>query len=232
MNSQEITVLMSVFNCEKYVAQSIESILGQTYENIKFLIINDASEDNTPQICEKYSKKDDRISLMHNKNNLGLTKSLNKLLEIASTEIIARQDGDDISHKNRFELQIDFMQKKRLDFVYSRSVINQTGKIIPKISYYLPQNLIVKFKNPYIHGTMMGKRKIIKNLGNYDENFLYSQDYKLITEILRNKYKVEIMKKVLYESNFDNNISTLKKEEQKYYAECVRKRLQPNSMLK
>ena len=73
----------------------------------------------------------------------------------------------------------------------------------------------------------MLKRDVFKSVGFYDENFYYSQDFKLMKNLIENKYEVKIIKKVLYELNMENNISSSHKEEQKYYADCVRKNKNP-----
>ena len=75
---------------------------------------------------------------------------------------------------------------------------------------------------------MLGKKNIIFKLGKYNEDFYYAQDYKLLNDIIKSGYKVKIINEVLYESNFENNISTIKKEQQSYYADCVRKNIKPN----
>jgi hypothetical protein len=91
----------------------------------------------------------------------------------------------------------------------------------------LPDNLIIRYKNPYIHGSLIIKKEILNKLGNYDENFYYAQDYKLFNDLLQNKYKIKTVKKPLYILNMEDNISLKFRKEQNYYAECVRNNLQP-----
>ena len=83
MINPKVTVLMSVYNGEKYLREAIDSILNQTFKDFEFIIVNDASIDRTVKILKEYTKKDRRIVLMHNEKNLGLTKSLNKALKIS-----------------------------------------------------------------------------------------------------------------------------------------------------
>ena len=80
-NSNLVSVVMSAYNSEKTIAESIESILNQSYQNFEFLIIDDCSTDKTLEIIESYKKKNDKVKLFKNKTNLGLTKSLNILIE-------------------------------------------------------------------------------------------------------------------------------------------------------
>ena len=104
-----VTVLMAVYNGEKYLREAIESILDQTYTNFEFLIINDGSSDRTEEIILSYNDK--RIRYIKNEQNLKLIASLNKGLDLAKGEFIARMDADDISLPERLEKQINFLEK-------------------------------------------------------------------------------------------------------------------------
>ena len=87
----------------------------------------------------------------------------------------------------------------------------------------------MKYKNPFIHGTLIISKKILNGLGNYDENFYFAQDYKLMKDFLNEGYKVRSLSKTLYNLNTENNISQNNKKEQKYYFECARKNLKPKN---
>ena len=229
-NNNLISVLLPVYNCEQYVEKAIQSILDQTYTNFELLIIDDCSNDNSPQIINNFEKFDERVSSIRNNNNLGITKSLNKLLSRAKGGFIARQDADDISQKERFNLQLNFLKHKNLDVVYTRSQRLDNKKIIRGFSFYFPQRVVVRYKNPFIHGTLFAKKSVINNIGGYDERFFYSQDYKLVTDLLNQGCNIKIMRDVLYSSNFTGNISTVNKEQQKYYADCVKKNISPKKI--
>ena len=109
MSHPKVTLLMSVFNGQSYLKEAIESILNQTFEDFEFLIINDASKDNSLRIIQSFD--DSRIKLVHNSDNIGLTKSLNKGIDLAKGEFIARMDCDDISLPERLSMQVSFMDK-------------------------------------------------------------------------------------------------------------------------
>ncbi|MCP8319033.1 MAG: glycosyltransferase, partial [Candidatus Methylarchaceae archaeon HK01B] len=109
MKSPKITILMSVYNGEKYLREAIDSILNQTFKDFEFLIINDGSTDRTVEILRSYH--DSRIKIITNEKNMGLTKSLNKGLKIARSEYVARMDADDISYPRRLEVQYEYMKK-------------------------------------------------------------------------------------------------------------------------
>lgn len=223
-----ISVLMSVYNSEQSIFNSVQSILNQTYSKFEFLIMDDASTDNSYSILKDLSKTDNRIKLLKNQNNLGLTKSLNILIQHSNGEVIARHDADDLSIVSRFETQIEQFSLNNLDICTSRAVIKDSQKIIPGFSYYLPLRLAIKLKNPFIHGTLMIKRSSLLLLNNYDENFYYAQDYKLMSDAIKLNFKIKNLNKKLYVLNMNNNISTNYKNEQKYFSECVRKNRIPN----
>lgn len=222
-NLKKVSVLMSTYNAEKYVANSIKSIGEQTYKNIEFLIIDDGSTDSTYKILEEYSKIYDNIKIYKNESNIGLTKSLNFLISKSHGEFIARQDDDDISYPNRIETQINILKNSNIDFCSTRALTNPKNKKIPGISYYLPIKILLRFKNPFIHGTLLIKKEILTGIQGYDEDFYYSQDLKLILDLIKSGNKYKIINKVLYVLNMHNNISEKKSKEQKYYADCARK---------
>ena len=99
-----VSIIMSVYNSEDYLKEAIDSILGQTYANLEFIIIDDASTDRSLDIVKSYNDK--RILLIKNEVNIGLAASLNKGIEIARGKYIARMDSDDISLPERCEKQV------------------------------------------------------------------------------------------------------------------------------
>ena len=226
MNSQLVTVIMSVYNNEATVNTAIESILGQSYKNIELIITDDCSSDNSLSIIKKYLDKKN-VKLIENSENRGLTKSLNSMIKIAQGKFIARQDADDISLFNRIQVQVDLINKFNLDFVSSRAISLQTKKYIPNISFNLPYKFLIRYKNPFIHGTLIIKKNVLLELGNYDERFKYAQDYKLMIDALDKQYKYKVLRKPYYLLNTRNNISNLFRDEQKYFADCARNRLNP-----
>ena len=222
-----VSVVMSVYNSELSLKKSIESIIRQSYENIEFLIMDDASSDNSLNIINQFQKIDKRIKIFKNKKNVGLTKSLNLLIKETKGELIARQDADDISKKERIKKQVDYITHKNLDASTTRAKIIEENRVTPRFSYLLPKKILIRYKNPYIHGSLVIKKTVLKEVNNYDESFYYSQDYKLMTDLLRSNKKVGIIKRPLYMLNMENNISSTYIDEQKYYADCVRKNIIP-----
>lgn len=105
-----VTVLMPVYNAERYLAEAIESILHQTYQDFEFLIINDGSSDGSEEIILKYAAADPRINYVKNEHNIKLIATLNKGIKLAKGKYIVRMDADDISVPERIEKQVSFME--------------------------------------------------------------------------------------------------------------------------
>ena len=223
----KISVIMSAKDAQSTIEDSISSILLQSYKNIELLIMDDASTDNTAEIISKFAAKDDRVKMYKNKINLGLTASLNKLIKNSSGQFIARQDSDDISLSSRLEKQMEFIVRKNLDGCFTQATSIQDSKILHTKSRFVPKKLLLRFKNPFIHGSLLIRKKVLNEINYYNEDFYYAQDYKLVTDLMNAGFKIKILNKVLYKLNTVNNISTLKKKQQQYYAECVRKNTMP-----
>ena len=223
----KVSVIMSIYNNEKTIEKAILSILSQSYENIELNVIDDFSNDQSYAICKEIALKHKNINVYQNEINLGLTKSLNILISKSTGQFIARQDGDDYSHVDRIHQQINLIESRNFDVVSTRAYIMDSKKVIPNYSYYLPLKQIIKYKNPFIHGTLLIKKDVLDKIGGYDHRFRYSQDYKLMTDLLNSGYKALMIKEPLYYLNMNNNISNNYKKEQKYYADCVRNNLDP-----
>ncbi len=227
-----ISVVMSVYNGERYLRESIESILGQTYRNFEFIIINDGSTDSTREIILSYD--DPRICLIDNEENIGLTRSLNKGLGIARGEYIARMDADDVSMLNRFESQLDFLNHHRDYAVVGTflKAINEDSKVVFTIEKPIWHADICEFLNKdncIGHGSAMIRRKCLQDIGGYDESIDKSQDYELWLRISKN-YKLANIPQYLYMwRSHKENISEKHRNEQKHFVEMIKIRAEGKS---
>ena len=215
---------MSVFNNESTLENSIKSILEQSYENLEFLITDDYSADKSLNILYKYKDEDSRVKIISNKENIGLTKSLNKMIKISSGDFIARQDSDDYSLPIRLETQIKMMKQLNLNISTSRAFELDTKKEIPGLSFYIPYKYLIYLKNPFIHGTLVIESSLMKRYL-YNEEFIFAQDYELFSRFVKNKEVILNLKKPLYILNTKNNISNNFKIEQKEFSDKVKKSL-------
>ncbi|MDA9036877.1 glycosyltransferase [Acidimicrobiia bacterium] len=220
--NKKISVIMSVYNNENSIQESVKSIMNQTYSNFELLIIDDCSKDDSYKICEQIANLDSRIKLFKNNTNIGLTKSLNKLIEISTGDYIARQDGDDVSSNSRFAIQLTQMQQLGLDACTTRAFKMNTRSKIPGLSYFIPLKLSTRFKNPFIHGSLMIDKQVMDSIDRYNEDYYYAQDYKLMTDLLRQNYRIKIINQTLYHLNMDNNISTNYTKEQREFFKKAR----------
>ena len=115
---EKIDILMATYNGEKYLKEQIESILNQTYKNIRLIISDDASKDSTPQILEEYRKKDSRIEIYLNKENRGVVKNIEFLLEKVEDEFYMLADQDDVWLPLKVEKSIETLKKQNADLVF------------------------------------------------------------------------------------------------------------------
>ena len=189
--SPEVTVLLCAFNAEKYIKESIDSILSQSYQNFELLVIDDASTDATLEIVRDFT--DARIRIIENKKNLGLTKSLNIGLKEAQGVYIARQDADDISERDRLVNQVSFLCR-RPDIVIvggQYSLIDANSKKIESLLLEKPSSTValkiyLDIDNPFVHGAVTFRKKTIIELGGYNEEYRTNQDIELWSRVLMN----------------------------------------------
>ena len=127
-----VSVIMPAFNAENTIIKSIKSILNQTYSNIELIIVNDFSNDNTLELITQI--KDNRIKIINNDYNLGISGSLNIGIHASSGDYIARIDSDDIAYLNRIEIQVKFLSNSGVDVLGGQ--IKTFGNLInPRYSY-------------------------------------------------------------------------------------------------
>ncbi len=185
-----ITVLMSVYNAEKYLSDAIESILNQTFRNFEFLIINDGSTDRSIEILHKYAAADERIRLVNNETNKGLIACLNDGIEKSVGEYIARMDADDISLPYRLEKQYDFLEKHpNYVCVGCKSImIDPHGEDLKVFPFYGGNEAIVKAMlngvgGAIIHPSAMIRKSTLLKSGGYNPDFLHAEDMDLFLRL-------------------------------------------------
>lgn len=228
-NKPQISVIMAVYNGEKHLKQTIESILNQTFSNFEFLIVDDASTDTTPAILQQYVQKDSRLRIIANPVNLGLTKSLNKAISQARGKYIARMDDDDIALPERFQKQFEFMERNHQVALCGclALVIDEAGREVGRKALALNHKDIKKkllFNNQFMHSALFF-RKVDKvgpcglsarsDLVLYDESFERAQDYELVLRLAA-KYPVANLLEPLIKWRFDEkSLSFADKKQQR-----------------
>jgi len=174
-----ISVIMSVYNGERYLRGAIDSILNQTFSNFEFIIIDDGSTDSSADIVRNYI--DSRIRFIQQKNE-GLAVALNRGIELAKGKYIARMDADDISHPDRLRLQYDYMRNHNdVDILGGQAyLVDGNGAVVgEKLKPTAPEVIrrAIEYASPLIHPTYLVKANVYHELGGYRVHFPVGQDY-------------------------------------------------------
>lgn len=199
--SIEISVLMPVFNGEKFLVEAIESILNQTFTDFEFIIVNDGSTDGTVNIIKSYT--DQRIKLITRENG-GVSEALNTGLKLAKGKYIVRMDADDISHLDRIEKQYDFIKNNPECIIVGTDVNYITEENDFVFRYFSPAYLhddiskIVSNECPFIHSSVLYNREQILKVGGYEEAAYAFEDHFLWVNVINNKLGLtHVLKDVL-----------------------------------
>lgn len=211
-----LSVVLSTYNDEKYIAEAIQSILDQTYPYFEFIIVNDGSTDGTLNIIKSFN--DDRIVVI-DKSNTGLVDSLNIAVKFAKYEWIARMDGDDIAEKNRFEEQIKAIKNGLVIISSQCTIIDNNGNFTGKTRFLTSRIGIAISKMlefPLIvHPASLYKKEIFERVGGYDKNMYVAEDYDLWCKMLSYGDVHICSKRLLRLRKHGNNISIQKGNEQR-----------------
>jgi glycosyltransferase involved in cell wall biosynthesis len=195
MNTPLLSVLMPVYNAEKYLAEAINSILQQTLHDFELLIIDDASVDSSLQIINSYN--DPRIRLIRNEHNLGISATLNKGIVMCSTELIARMDADDISYPTRLQKQYEFFLNNpdcTLLATWAREITFDRQSFATEVMNSDYHYYALTFQCCIYHPTVMYNRNAVMSVGMY--NTPYSEDFELWWQLTR-RFKVASLHEVL-----------------------------------
>lgn len=179
MNKAPLSVILPVYNGERYIAKAIDSVLEQSYENFELIIINDGSTDTTAAVLDQYS--DRRIRVITQENH-GLVASLNRAIKVAEGAYIARHDADDWSDPYRLEKQISYLESHPNAVIVGSSikVMDQSDRVLHEHRVLLNdaelrQELLVR--SPFAHGSVIFKRKAALEAGLYEKAYWPAEDY-------------------------------------------------------
>lgn len=217
-----VSVLMSVYNGERYLRESVESILNQTFTDFEFLIIDDGSKDGSREVIRSYS--DLRIRLVQNERNMGLTCSLNKGLKLARGEYIARQDSDDVSSHDRLEKQVYWLNRHPKVVLVSSNVqfIDSEGRYLGQSRRTGDPDLVAWYLLFYNHvaghSVVMFRQKTVMDLGGYSESYHYAQDHELWLRLVEAGDIVVLPDILLQWRQHDENISFKDKRKQEEFS--------------
>lgn len=184
-----ISVVMPVYNAGRFLHQSIQSILDQTYPNFEFILVNDASTDDTADILRDYAQHDSRITIITNEVNLGVSQSVKRAMRIAKGAYIARMDADDISYPKRLEKQLKHLQKhKDLVAVGAQCItIDESGRRIGEKTFPLTHREIYEYIFRFIpmqQPTMMiARHRLPKYFTFYNDSFRTAEEVELMFKL-------------------------------------------------
>lgn len=183
-SSPLVSVLMPAYNAKKYISLAIKSVLGQTFKDFEFIIVDDGSTDNTPSIIGDFAKKDNRIVSVRHKENLKICKALNTGIERARGKYIARMDADDWSYPDRLEKQCRFMEENPKIVIGGGSieVCDCNLKTLNRRRYHLTDRKIrgSLFRySPFCHPATIFRTAAVIKAGGYNEPLYDAEDYDL-----------------------------------------------------
>lgn len=213
-----LSVLMAVFNGERYLREAIDSILQQEFTEFEFIVVNDGSTDGTGAIVKSYP--DQRIRYLENPRNTGLTNSLNQGLSNAHGFYVARMDADDISLPSRLKKQVAFLDEHPEIGVLgcAARLIDEAGDpsllvMFPKESGLLRWRLF--FENPLIHPSVVVRVEPLRRIGGYDSNLRFSQDYDLWHRLGHVTHLSNLQEVLLYLRKHERSVTNLRLQEQR-----------------
>lgn len=210
----KVFIIIGIYNCEKYLKESIESIIEQTFIDWELIMCEDGSSDTTYKIAKEFLKIfPEKINVLKNEKNYGLNYTLNKCLKEAKGEYIARQDGDDISIKNRLEIEEKFLDNNPNYALVSSNMIyfDENGEYGTSHMKRNPNKYDFIQGSPFCHAACMIRRDVIEEVKGYSVNkkLLRVEDYHLWFKIYEKGYEGYNIQECLYKMK--NDIDAIKR---------------------
>lgn len=204
MNTHKVSVIMGIYNCDIMLSEAIDSVLNQTYSDWQLIMCDDGSTDGTYAIADSYRKKyPDKIILLQNERNQKLAYSLNRCLEYADGDYIARMDGDDYCSAERFEKQVEFLDNNpEYDLCgtmgWSVPICGNAKTIIGGPEK--PDRYSMHCCVPFVHPSIMARKKVYEILGGYTDipRTVRCEDCDLWYRFFANNFKGYNLKELLY----------------------------------
>lgn len=229
MTTPAISVAMSVYNGERFLAEAIDSILAQSFTDFEFLILDDGSTDSSRTIIEQFAAHDSRIKPVFRENR-GLIASLNQLLAEARAPLIARMDADDISHPDRFTRQISFLAGHPDHGVVGTwsQDMDEHGRDHPAPGHEHPtthEGVVHALDNDLqvlCHPAVMYRRDVVRSVGGYHTAFRHCEDLDLWLRLASVTRIANIPERLLYYRHYEDQVSSRHAVEQQIGAAIAR----------
>ena len=191
----KVSIILPVYNSEKYVVEAIHSLLSQTFCDFSLHIINDCSSDNTLNLISSFQDK--RISITNYTSNQGLVSIFEKSYLLLDCEYICRMDADDIAHPHRISQQCDVLDNNiRIGILGSWfEKIDHYGKTLgiskPPTSHSSILRLLALGENPLCHPSLLARHSLFSNqLLSYDDHFPHAEDFDLYLQLLASSFEL------------------------------------------
>lgn len=212
-----VTILMPCFNTENYIKHAINSILLQSFLNFELIIIDDYSTDSTWSIISDIAKNNKRIKCLKNNNKKGISGAINTGLKLANSEYITRMDSDDISHPQRIEKQVEFLDKNENYGICSVNLcfinkygLSTSGPLFTKTN--VPLEWLFLWRNPIANAPAMVRRSIIQSYDILYRDLVVAEDYDFLARVALHT-KVHQIDEVLYKYRRTSDGAFLSNEE-------------------
>lgn len=204
-----ITVIMGIYNCADTLVESLESLEVQTYKKFKVILCDDGSKDNTLEVAKKWVETHPGYKVIRNEKNMGLNATLNRCLEYADTEFVARMDGDDRSLPHRFEQEVNFLDEHPQFAIVSGPMLyfDENGVFMKGRGHGEVTKRSFIAGSPFCHAPCLVRREAYEAVGGYseDKKLLRVEDYHLWFKMYAAGYKGYMLKEPIYEMRDDRN---------------------------
>ena len=187
-NNPLVSILIATYNSENFIKETLDSVLNQTYKNLEIVLCDDASSDNTVNILKEYQKKDERVKIIQNNKNLGISLNMNNGSRQCNGKYIAILDGDDWAYPYRIEEQVKLMEENPKVVLCSgyMDICDETLNVKTTRKYPLEdkniRKAIIRY-NPICHPASMWRTSELKKTTLYSDNFTIARDYDLLVRI-------------------------------------------------
>lgn len=188
-NHPRVSVITAVHNGERFLAEAIGSILGQTFTDFEYLLVDDRSTDGSPGILRHYAALDNRVVLLRTEVHINQSNAINTALRQARSEFVAILDADDVAHPERLERQVAFLEARPGVGVAGTQArqIDEDGRVGRVLSYPVTCELArwaILFWTPVLHSAAMIRLELLREIGGYSVQWRYATDYSLWAELI------------------------------------------------
>lgn len=204
-NQPLVSIITVVFNGEKHLEQTIKSVLGQTYANIEYIVIDGKSTDGTIEIIKKYETK---ISTFISEKDTGIYNAMNKGLALATGKIIGILNADDYYYPETIQLVVEKFEQSKADVVYGNMTKLRTFNEKECFKEVQPDISLMEKTMPIFHPATFVKKELYEKIGTFNEKYKLSADYDFIYKTYKAKFKFDYLSKTLTVFRIDGATST------------------------